>query len=199
MESPSLTSGIFCRQRAAYVLKRNLYPYTRYVPRRTDQIAVVRQKIGSFDFNGSNFSRIDTLVSLPCRQGRSRCRQGNDCFLVDRLYLIQRDCRKNPGSKNVQKNLPQQAKKQPKYSQNVVRNTKNQTLFSVSLPLFKNNYWKVTYSTVSTVCAVQAIPSFLFLPHLEQTLSHSWFCAWIPIVFRRLSIRGITLENHDNH
>jgi len=69
---------------------RNLYPYTRYVPRRTDQIAIVRQKIGSFDFNGSNFSRIDTLVSLPCRQRRSRCRQGNGCFLVDRLYLIQR-------------------------------------------------------------------------------------------------------------
>jgi hypothetical protein len=31
-----------------------------------------------------------------------------------------------------------------------VRNTKKQTLFSVSLPLFKNNFWKVTYSTVST-------------------------------------------------
>jgi len=68
----------------------------------------------------------------------------------------QRDCRKTPGSKNVQKNLPQQAKKQPKYCQNVVRNTKNQTLFSVSLPLFKNNFWKVTYSTVSTVCVTRA-------------------------------------------
>jgi hypothetical protein len=68
------------------------------------------------------------------------------------VEAAERDCRKTPGSKNVQKNLPQQAKKQPKYSQNVVRNTKNQTLFSVSLPLFKNNFWKVTYSTVSTVC-----------------------------------------------
>jgi hypothetical protein len=43
-----------------------------------------------------------------------------------------------------------------KNSQNVVRNTKNQTLFSVSLPLFKNNFWKVTYSTVSTDCVTGA-------------------------------------------
>ncbi len=68
----------------------NLYPYTRFVPRRTDPIAVVRRKIDSLDFNGSNFSKIDTLVSLPCRQGRSRCRQGSNCFLVDGMYLIQR-------------------------------------------------------------------------------------------------------------
>jgi hypothetical protein len=52
----------------------------------------------------------------------------------------QRDCRKTPSSKNVQKKLPQQAKKQPKYCQNVVRNIKNQTLFSVSVPLFKNYF-----------------------------------------------------------
>jgi hypothetical protein len=38
-----------------------------------------------------------------------------------------------------------------KNSRNVVRNTKNQTIFSVSFPFFKNNFWKVTYSTVSTV------------------------------------------------
>jgi hypothetical protein len=56
------------------------------------------------------------------------------------VFAAQRDCRKTPGSKNVQKNLPQQAKKQPKYCQNVVRNTKPQTLFSVSLPLLKNNF-----------------------------------------------------------
>jgi hypothetical protein len=42
-----------------------------------------------------------------------------------------------------------------KNSQNVVRNTKNQTLFSVSLPLSKNYFWKVTYSTVSTVCVIR--------------------------------------------
>jgi hypothetical protein len=66
------------------------------------------------------------------------------------MTSAQRDCRKTPGSKNVQKNLPQQAKKQPKYCQNVVRNTKNQTLFSDYLPLFKNNFGKVTYSTCVT-------------------------------------------------
>jgi hypothetical protein len=33
-----------------------------------------------------------------------------------------------------------------------VRNTKNQALYSISLPLSKNYFWKVTYSTVSTVC-----------------------------------------------
>jgi len=47
----------------------------------------------------------------------------------------QRDCRKTPGSKNVQKNLPQQAKKMPKYSQNVVRNTKTRC-FSAFLSHF---------------------------------------------------------------
>jgi len=52
----------------------------------------------------------------------------------------ERDCRKTPGSNNVHKNLPQQAKKLPKRCQNVVRNTKNQTLFSVSVPLFKNYF-----------------------------------------------------------
>ena len=48
-----------------------------------------------------------------------------------------------------------------KNCQNLVRNTKNQTLFSVSLPLFKNNFWKVTYSTVSTVGVIvpEAKPS----------------------------------------
>jgi hypothetical protein len=43
----------------------------------------------------------------------------------------QRDCRKTPGSKNVQKNLPQQAKKIQKYFQNVVQDTKNQMLLGV--------------------------------------------------------------------
>jgi hypothetical protein len=85
----------------------------------------------------------------------------SDAFICLSPYVVlseaaQRDCRKTPGSKNVQKNLPQQAKKQPKYCQNVVRNTKNQTLFSVSLPLFKNNFGKVTFSTVSTVCVSPA-------------------------------------------
>ena len=37
-----------------------------------------------------------------------------------------------------------------KNCQNVVRNTKNQALFSVSVPLFKDYFWKETYSTVST-------------------------------------------------
>jgi hypothetical protein len=54
--------------------------------------------------------------------------------------VTQRDCRKILGSKNVYKNLPQQAEKFPKCCQNVVRNTKNQALFSVSLPLFKNYF-----------------------------------------------------------
>src|SRR6266496_716787 len=54
------------------------------------------------------------------------------------LFDAQRDCRKTPGSKNVHENLPQQALKLPKCCQNVVRNTKNQAVFSVSLPLFKN-------------------------------------------------------------
>jgi hypothetical protein len=39
-----------------------------------------------------------------------------------------------------------------KNCQNAVRNTKNKVLFRVSLPLSKNNFGKVTYSTVSTVC-----------------------------------------------
>jgi hypothetical protein len=43
-----------------------------------------------------------------------------------------------------------------KNSQNIAKmlcgTPKNQMFFSVSLPLFKNNFWKVTYSTVSTVC-----------------------------------------------
>ena len=69
---------------------RNLYPYTRFVPRRTDPIAAVKRKIDIFDFNGSNFSGVDTEVSLLCRQGRSRSKQGSDCFLVDGMYLIQR-------------------------------------------------------------------------------------------------------------
>jgi hypothetical protein len=37
-----------------------------------------------------------------------------------------------------------------KNCQNAVWNTKNKVLFRVSLPLSKNNFWKVTYSTVST-------------------------------------------------
>ena len=55
----------------------------------------------------------------------------------------ERDCRKNPCSKNVQKNLPQQAKKLPKSCQNVVRNTKKPDVFQRFCP---------TFSTVSTAC-----------------------------------------------
>ena len=35
---------------------RNLYPYTRYVPHRTNQFAIVRREIDFFDFNGFDYS-----------------------------------------------------------------------------------------------------------------------------------------------
>jgi hypothetical protein len=54
----------------------------------------------------------------------------------------QRDCRKTLGSKNVHKNLPQQAEKMPKSYQNVVRITKNQSFIGVSFPLFKGQFLK---------------------------------------------------------
>jgi hypothetical protein len=49
--------------------------------------------------------------------------------------------------KMFQKASHNRLKKQQKYCLNVVPNTKSQTRFSVSLPLFKNNFGKVTYST----------------------------------------------------
>jgi len=107
------------------------------------------------------------------------------------LGASQRGCRKNPGSKNVQKNIPQQAEKQPKYCRNVVRNTKNQMLFSVSLPLFKNNFWKVTYSTVSTVCVTRGWAECGFCLRAGKTRSQKKACK--P---RRLPHVGCTLCWH---
>lgn len=68
---------------------RYLFLYTIYGPRRINPIAVMRQKIDIPNFNGTNFSGIDTLMSLPCCQGRSYSKQGSDCFLVDGMYDLE--------------------------------------------------------------------------------------------------------------
>lgn len=46
------------------VVYRYLFLYTIYGPRRINPIAVIRQKIDIPNFNGTNFSGIDTLISL---------------------------------------------------------------------------------------------------------------------------------------
>jgi hypothetical protein len=51
--------------------------------------------------------------------------------------------------KNLHKKLPQQAQKRLKNRQNVVRNIKNKTLF-------KDQFLKRTFSTVSTACITGA-------------------------------------------
>jgi hypothetical protein len=101
--------------------------------------------------------------------GRGHCEVDRDAgkFQVTSKHesesQAQRDCRKTPGSKNVQKNLPQQAKKQPKYCQNFVRDTKNQMLFSVSLPVLATSF--IRYEKRSTGVAFQSI--WLYLKHYE--------------------------------